>query len=386
MRLPRRLRPAFPNSAAAGAAWVLTTCLAPSGLTGAERWDGGNPDSPDTIELTRKMHAMILAKAAAEGGPAADRMAKYSAVLTKGDPPGRFEMLPIPAGTFTMGSPESEPKRKPDEGPRREVKIDAFWMAATELTWDLYQPYVQTPEPRHRDGSRRIPLPDPAPVDAISTPTAPYTDMSFEMGHSGYPAISMTLHAASKYCQWVSAQTGHFYRLPTEAEWEYAARAGSVSAWCFGDDESKLVEYAWYWENSDGTLQPVGRKKPNAWGLHDMHGNVCEWVMDQYNASFYATLTSDEKGGLPANPFNKPVSLYPRVVRGGSWDDDAESLRSACRRGSSDQWMRMDPQLPKSRWYTAAAPFVGFRMVRPLKIPSVEEMHDAWNKGHFPKK
>ena len=97
-------------------------------------------------------------------------------------------------------------------------------------------------------------------MDAISSPTAPYTDMTFDMGESGYPAICMTEHAANKFCQWLSAQTGHFYRLPTEAEWEYAARAGTTTAYSFDDDASQLGDYAWHWGNSDATSHPVGQK------------------------------------------------------------------------------------------------------------------------------
>src|SRR5579872_4988209 len=99
-------------------------------------------------------------------------------------------------------------------------------------------------------------------------------EMSFGMGINGYPAISMTQHAANKYAEWLSAKTGEFYRLPTEAEREYACRAGSTAAYYFGDDVSQLGDYAWYQANSKGKYQKVGTKKPNAWGLYDMLGNV----------------------------------------------------------------------------------------------------------------
>ena len=339
---------------------------------------GNNPDTPDTIELTRKIRDQILT---AQGGEMSDELKKYAEVMKKGKVPQTFEMLPIPAGEFLMGSPAAEAKRKADEGPQVRVKLDGFWMGATEVTWDLYGPFMVTPLPRWLDGSRKEPLPDPEPVDAISSPTAPYTDMGFGMGEAGYPAICMTEHAANKFCQWLSAQTGHFYRLPTEAEWEYAARAGTTTAWSFGDDASKLGEYAWSWENSDATTHPVGQKKPNPWGLYDMHGNVVEWVLDQYSPDFYAIVASKEPGGAVQNPYNKPVTLYPRTVRGGSWDDDADRLRSACRQGSRDVWKVMDPQLPKSRWYHTSDQFPGFLLVRPLKVPSLQEMYDAWNLG-----
>jgi len=115
--------------------------------------------------------------------------------------PQSFEMVPIPAGEFLMGSPATEAKRKADEGPQVKVKLEGFWMGATEVTWDLYGPFMVTTPPRWKDGSRKEPLPDPEPVDAISSPTAPYRDMGFGMGEAGYPAICMTEHAANKFCQ-----------------------------------------------------------------------------------------------------------------------------------------------------------------------------------------
>jgi formylglycine-generating enzyme required for sulfatase activity len=198
------------------------------------------------------------------------------------------------------------------------------------------------------------------------------------MGKDGFPAISMTQHAANKYCQWLSAKTGHFYRLPTEAEWEYACRAGTTTPYYFGDDPSKLSEYAWYEQNSDFKYQKVGRKKPNPWGLYDMYGNVVEWVLDQYDPEYYQR----SSGTNPLlDPWNKATKPYPHAVRGGSWDDEAAMCRSGARRGSDRAWKMQDPQLPKSIWYFSDAQWVGFRIVRPLKVPSAEQMQKYWSSG-----
>jgi formylglycine-generating enzyme required for sulfatase activity len=194
------------------------------------------------------------------------------------------------------------------------------------------------------------------------------------MGINGYPAISMTQHAANKYAQWLSAKTGHFYRLPTEAEWEYACRAGTSTAYSFGDSPSALGEYAWYGANSNGKYEKVGTKKPNPWGLHDMHGNVMEWVLDQY-APYPAAQ------GLLTNPWNKATEPYPHTARGGSWNDDPDKLRCSARVGSDPSWKMQDPQLPKSIWYLTDAQWLGFRLVRPVKVPTADEMHRYWNSG-----
>ena len=157
-------------------------------------------------------------------------------------------------------------------------------------------------------------------------------------------------------------------------EWEYACRAGTNTAYSFGDDPAELDDYAWHYENSDESYQKVGRKKPNPWGLHDMHGNVAEWVLDQFDAQTY----SARKDTVTGNPLAIPLTEYPRIVRGGSWDDDPESLRSAARSHSGPEWKQQDPQFPKSIWYHTDAQFLGFRVIRPLIVPSAEDMHKYW--------
>jgi len=204
--------------------------------------------------------------------------------------------------------------------------------------------------------------------------------MHFEMAEdAGYapelPAIAATQHAASKFCEWLTAQTGHYYRLPTEAEWEYACRAGTTTAYSFGDDPAQLEEHAWFFENSDGSYRPVAKKKPNPWGLYDMHGNVCEWTLDAYLPSY----SSHPAGST--NPLALSKMRYPRVTRGGHWDSEPQDLRSAARTPSEEGWKELDPQQPKSIWYHTDTLWLGFRVVRPVETPSVEEMHLLWNTG-----
>ena len=284
-----------------------------------------------------------------------------------------LDLVYIKGGTFTMGSPKSESGHFGDEGPSHEVTVEDFWMGQYEITWDLYNLFVS----REIDAfqSKKNPTSEvQIDVDAVSGATTPYVEMSFGMGTEGYPAICMTQLAAVKFCEWLSAMTGHFYRLPTEAEWEYACRAGSTTSYSFGNEVEDLDEYAWYASNSNEKYQLVGTKKPNAWGLYDMHGNVTEWTLDQYEPTAYKS----RKGNVK-NPFQEPDKVYPKVVRGGSWMDAPNRLRSASRRPSSKKWKMRDPQIPKSKWWHTDAPFVGFRVVRPVKTPTEDQQRKYWN-------
>lgn len=294
----------------------------------------------------------------------------------------KIEMLPIRGGRFRMGSPESEAGRNDDEGPVHDVEIDPFWMAKFEITWDVYEVWMSDLDITRRElkklaATERDPFADRF---QLTQPTRPYTDMTFGMGKRGYPAICMTQHAARIFCKWLSAKTGRYYRLPTEAEWEYACRAGTTTAYSFGDDQEQLGEYAWFFDNSNEKYQKVGKKKPNPWGLHDMHGNVAEWVLDQHTTEFYAA----SSGSIAKNPLAIPLTEYPRVVRGGSWDGDPNQLRSAARISSNEEWKQQDPQVPQSIWYFTDALHVGFRIVRPLTVPSPEEQAAKWDKSEPP--
>lgn len=288
----------------------------------------------------------------------------------------KYSMVAIPGGEFMIGSPDAEPGRQTDEGPQKKVKISPFWMGQFEITWNEYELFMFPDDEK----KLREHFPTDPEInklsDAVTRPSKPYVEMSFGMGKDGFPAIAMTQHGANKYCHWLSAKTGHFYRLPTEAEWEYASRAGTTTTFYFGDDISKLPEYAWFEKNSDFKYQKIGKKKPNAWGLYDMYGNVLEWVIDQYDSGYYASFSANT-----LDPWLKATKPYPHSARGGSWDDPQEKCRSAARRGSDRAWKMQDPQLPKSVWYHSDAQFIGFRLVRPLKVPSAEELNKYWNSG-----
>jgi formylglycine-generating enzyme required for sulfatase activity len=257
-------------------------------------------------------------------------------------------------------------------------------MQQREVTWEEYEPFMlNADEAKIRNATYKSDA-----ADAVTKPSKPYLEMSFGMGKTGYPAIGMTQHAANKYCQWLSAKTGHFYRLPTEAEWEYACRAGTTTAYSFGDDPAKLSQYAWFDDNSNGKYHQGEKKKPNPWGLYDMHGNVAEWCLDQYDPTFYL----QGKDKLSENPWNKATKPYPHVIRGGAWMDvltavwqpdkfsPEAQLRSAARFASKREW-KTDPNLPPTVWYLDQASFVGLRVVRPFKIPSAEDMNAYWNSG-----
>jgi formylglycine-generating enzyme required for sulfatase activity len=341
-QIPASQRAALREWIAAGAPWPANVTLAAKPAA-----------KPDERTLVTQLHQRI------SQAPAPSPAAPYK--LTIPNTTVAFEMVPIPGGEFTMGGDQ------PGAQPAHQVKLEPFWMGKFEVTWDEYRLFMFSNLAGEKPGA------DPA-ADAVSRPTRPDVEMSFGMGINGYPAISMTQHAANKYAQWLSARTGHFYRLPTEAEWEYACRAGTTTAYSFGDDPAQLTNHAWYVDNSNGKYEKVGTKKPNPWGLHDMHGNVMEWTLDQYLPDFYAKSPA-------VMPWAKATKPYPHAVRGGSWNDPAETLRCGARMASDPSWKMQDPQLPKSIWYHTDAQWLGFRLVRPAKIPTAGEMFHYWNNG-----
>ena len=277
----------------------------------------------------------------------------------------KFKMTPIPEGDFVMGSTSQDKFRQPDEGPAKKVHVDAFWMGAHEVTYDEFLIFFN--DDKTSRGSD---------VDAITRPTTQYIDLSWGMGkQGGFPVNSMSQQTALMYCRWLYKKTGIFYRLPTEAEWEYACKAGTTTVFPFGNDPALLPQYAWYAANSNNKYQKVGQKKPNAWGLYDMLGNVAEWTLDQYDPAYF---TKIEDGAR--NPLMPPASRYPKSVRGGGYTDKVEGLRPTSRWKSDPSWNKRDPQIPKSKWWLTDAASVGFRIVRPSKQPSAEEIDKFYSQ------
>ena len=275
-----------------------------------------------------------------------------------------FKMVAIPKGKFLLGTSSADKKRNIDEGPQKEIQMDPFWMGAYEVTRDELDVFL-----KDETTSENV------NIDAITRPSPQYVDLSWGMGkEGGYPANSMSQHAALMYCRWLYSKTKIFYRLPTEAEWEYACKAGTNTTYYFGNDVSVLYKYAWFQKNSSNKFQKVGQKLPNAWGLYDMLGNVLEWTLDHYVPNAYSINTSSNPI-MEHNP-----SKYPKVLRGGSYSDNDTSIRVTKRFHSDPIWNRRDPQIPKSKWWLTEAKNVGFRIVRPVYQPSETEANDFFKK------
>ncbi len=313
-----------------------------------------------------------------------------------------FEMIPIPGGEFLLGSPAFEENRREDEGHQLRVKVEPFWIGKHEVTWAEYQNFMQQYEifkkldelrftgTRMESAKKQLEaMPkvkeylekEALDVDAITCPT-PLYDSSFTYGpgeEPEQPAVTMSQFAAKQYTKWLSGITGEQFRLPTEAEWEYAARAGTTTAYSFGDDAANIGDYAWTTDNADYQTHEVGQLKPNPWGLYDMHGNVAEWVLDEYVADHYSKL---KEGVTVAEAVAWPVKLFPRSIRGGSWLVEAPDCRSAARYQSDDpEWTLSDPNLPTSPWWFTEEPAtgVGFRIIRPLAPMNAELRKKVWD-------
>ena len=295
----------------------------------------------------------------------------------------KFTMIPIAGGTFTMGSPEDEDDRRDDEGPQFNVKVEPFWMGQYEVTWGEYKKYMQLDKifkALHSKGLRKVTA--DREIDAITAPSSLY-DPSFTYSageEPDQPAATMSQYAAKQYTKWLSLTSQNFYRLPTEAEWEYACRAGTKTAHYFGDD-GDLDDHAWYIETSDDERHPSGQLEANPWGLYDMYGNVAEWVLDEYSENGYDHVEAGATVGV-WEAYRKPTKLFPRVVRGGTFELEPEDCRSAARTPSDDkEWKIEDPNFPKSPWWFTDFPGtgVGFRLLRPIDVPdSIEKKNEFW--------
>jgi formylglycine-generating enzyme required for sulfatase activity len=281
----------------------------------------------------------------------------FTQIITEDDL--SIEMVFIPEGKFRMGK---DTLNSYDYSPSNDVEVSSFWISKFEITWDIYQLFMDQTNFDEKSDFSRADFIDK--IDGLSGPTTPYVDMSFGMGKNNFPAVNMTHFAASKFCEWLSSKTGFYYRLPTEAEWEYA---------CSDEmDNLKIDDFAWNRYNSDEKYQKVGQKKPNIYGLHDMLGNVAEWTADIYNKDVYSKKRKK-------NHFESGENKYPRVIRGGSWDDESSNLKSYYRSFSTKELQRRDPQIPKSLWWNTDAPHIGFRIVRPFNKESQKLKKMFWN-------
>lgn len=289
-----------------------------------------------------------------------------------------FNMIAIPGGRFKMGSPPDEPFRKDDEGPVRDVEISPFFMAEVEASWDEYLAfYAQTSaEGRSTDTEGLRSGMGSAETDAISGATPPYGQPDQGWGMGERPAISITYHAAETYCKWLSLVTGKTYRLPTEAEWEYACRAGSEGPYFFDGDPRKyertglkarlakndttlINTFIVYKENSPSKTQTPGFVKANPFGLKNMAGNVAEFCSDWYQPDAYRQYPE----GLIRDP-KGPETGEEHVIRGGTFMNSAGLVRAAARDYTrTEDWLRTDPQIPKSIWWYSDCFNVGFRVV-----------------------
>ena len=280
----------------------------------------------------------------------------------------KFEMVPIPGGTFAMGSPPTRRSGRTTKGRSIKVEIAPFWMGKCEVTWDEYDQFAfqMDLKRKKREG---VDL-DQAARDR-------------EGGRRRHPADAALRRRDLRHA---AARGSRSSASPTTRRWNTAAgsrprRARSIACrprpsgntpaaparrrpTSFGDDPAKLGEYAWYVENAEKP-QPVGKKKPNPWGLYDMHGNVVGVVPGPLRRGHlqYTRQGHSRRAGPSCCPTAKE---YPYVARGGSWDDDADRLRSAARLASNLEWSVQDPQRPQSIWWHTDATFVGFRVVRPL--------------------
>jgi formylglycine-generating enzyme required for sulfatase activity len=286
-----------------------------------------------------------------------------------------FEMIAINGGSFRMGSPTDEPFGKEDERPVRTVTVSSFFMSEVEVTWDMYWAFYAKTMSEGRTPPANVFANNSRPdVDAVSGPTPPFGFPDQGWGGGSRPAITMTHYAAETFCQWLSITTGKKYRLPTEAEWEYAARGGTQTSYFFEGNPKKfsnegfwrkffkadgepISSYAIYINNSKNRTHEPDNVKANPFGLKNMLGNVMEYCADKYDSQAYG-----KTGENVTNPLVTEGTEW--VVRGGNYTSDASDLRCAARSYTQhDAWLKTDPQQPKSIWWYSDIRGIGFRIV-----------------------
>ncbi|MCL2073509.1 MAG: SUMF1/EgtB/PvdO family nonheme iron enzyme [Marinilabiliaceae bacterium] len=302
-----------------------------------------------------------------------------------------FNMVAIDGGTFEMGSYENEPFRKNNEGPVRKISLSPFFIAETEVTWEMYWAFYSETMSEGRIPPREVLVANEKAknsifdifnkdktnieVDAISGPTPPFGFPDQGWGGDDRPAIMMTHYAAEIFCLWLSQKTGKKYRLPTEAEWEYAARADTKTPYffegdpknfsdkgffrkIFGADTTNINSFVTYAKNSRNKTGEPSRVRKNPYGLTNMLGNVLEYCSDWYAPDAYSQTDSEI-----ANP-KGPTTGTEHVVRGGYYLSTPEDLRCAARFSTEhENWLKTDPQIPKSIWWYSDFKGIGFRVV-----------------------
>lgn len=285
-----------------------------------------------------------------------------------------FTMIAIPGGVFAMGSPEHESFHRTTESPVREVSVSSFFMGETEVTWDEFLEFYYATKSEGRMDPRIAIERNLNPVDGISGPTPLFGQRDYGWGYGKSPVVAISHYAAQVYCQWLSLKTGKKYRLPTEAEWEYAARGGTQTPYFFKGDPKKYSQTAWwdtlfgkdttmntyvvYKHNSGGRPHTAERVMPNPFGVKNMLGNVMEYCSDWYAEDAYA-----QTGNRVSNP-QGPEQGEEHVVRGGSFYSEANDVRCASRDYTRNEaWQATNPQSPKSIWWLTDCNQVGFRVV-----------------------
>jgi formylglycine-generating enzyme required for sulfatase activity len=280
--------------------------------------------------LKQLIYGLILPIVLAAGGVASPRLAQAQAAPAAAKPAQsgalasyvetlpssvvKLNMVAIPAGSVTIGG--------------KKVAIKPFWIANTETPWEAYDVFTSSGPPSVAYDQTQF------AADAIARPSKSYIPPDLAWGHHGYPVINVSFLSVTMFCRWLSSATHKKYRLPTEAEWEYACRAGSAGPVKL--TKAQAAASSWYAANSDLVTKPVAKKAPNAWKLYDMMGNVGEWATDK-----------EDKG----------------VLCGPTFSTTLADLSSELRQRWTPAWQAEDPQLPKSRWWLSDGHFVGFRVV-----------------------